>query len=70
MDKGHGRIEYRTLESSTALGRYLDWPQVDQVMRRTCRRIHRQTSTSTEEIKYVITSLTPTQAIATDLERF
>ncbi len=70
FDKGHGRIEYRTLESSTALCSYLRWPQVGQVMRRTCRRIHRRTGVITDEIKYGITSLTPTQATAADLEKF
>ena len=70
MDQGHGRIEYRTLESSTALCGYLHWPQVGQVMRRTCRRIHRRTGVITDEIKYAITSLTPAQASAADLEKF
>ena len=30
-DPGHGRIDTYTLESSTALNDYLDWPQVGQV---------------------------------------
>ena len=67
---GHGRIEYRTLESSTALCGYLRWPQVGQVMRRTCRRIQRKTGVITDQVKYAITSLTPTQAPAADLEKF
>lgn len=70
FDKGHGRLEYRTLESSIALCGYLQWPQVGQVMRRTCRRIHRKTGVITDEIKYAITSLTPAQASAADLEKF
>ena len=32
---GHGRLETRTLEASTALTGYLDWPDAAQVMRRT-----------------------------------
>jgi predicted transposase YbfD/YdcC len=30
-NKGHGRIEVRTLESTTALKGYLDWPGLQQV---------------------------------------
>ena len=26
LDKGHGRIERRTLKATTALNEYLDWP--------------------------------------------
>ena len=70
FDKGPGRLEYRTLESSTALCSYLRWPQVGQVMRRTCRRIDRKTGVITDEIKYGITRLPPTQATAADLEKF
>ncbi|MEM3470302.1 MAG: ISAs1 family transposase, partial [Thermoproteota archaeon] len=32
-DKGHGRLEVRTLETSTALNDYLDWPGLKQVFR-------------------------------------
>ena len=45
-NKGHGRIERRTLESSTALCSYLEWPGVGRVMRRTCRRVHRKNRSS------------------------
>jgi len=37
-NKGHGRLERHTLVSSTALNQYLDWPGVQQVLQRTCRR--------------------------------
>src|SRR3974377_419466 len=30
-DKGHGRVERRTLKATTALNEYLDWPGVAQV---------------------------------------
>ena len=33
---GHGRLETHTLDASTALTGYLDWPGAAQVMRRTC----------------------------------
>jgi hypothetical protein len=38
ISKGHGRIERRTLESSTGLCAYLEWPGVAQVLRRRCER--------------------------------
>lgn len=66
---GHGRHEERTLESSTALCGYLNWPQVGQVMRRTCRRIDPQTGLITIQVRYGITSLTPQQANAAALEK-
>jgi hypothetical protein len=31
VDKGHGRMEYRRLLSTTMLNDYLDWPDVGQV---------------------------------------
>lgn len=68
MNKGHGRLEYRTLETSTALCGYLDWPQVGQVMRRTCRRVDRKTGVVSEQVRYGITSLKPCQASAAVLE--
>jgi hypothetical protein len=34
VEKGHGRLEKRTLESSPTFSDYLDWPSVGQVMRR------------------------------------
>ena len=37
-EKGHGRIESRTLETSTTLADYLEWPGVQQVLRRHTRR--------------------------------
>ena len=36
--KDHGRLERRSLASSTALTDYLSWAGAAQVMRRTCRR--------------------------------
>jgi predicted transposase YbfD/YdcC len=68
QNKGHGRLERRTLESSTTLNTYLDWPGIGQVMRRTCRRINRKTGLISEEVTYGITSLTPQQADAKRLE--
>lgn len=67
-DKGHGRLEIRTLERSAALNAYLTWPAVGQVLRRTCQRVDLTTGAITEEISYGVTSLPPTTASAADLE--
>jgi predicted transposase YbfD/YdcC len=67
-NKGHGRLERRTLECSTALTGYVDWPGVGQVMRRTCRRVKRKTGEVSETVTYGITSLTRQQANAQALE--
>jgi predicted transposase YbfD/YdcC len=59
--KGHGRIETRTLTTTTWLNDYLvDWPGVRQVFRLERSRTH-QGKTSTEVV-YGITSLDRTQA--------
>lgn len=57
VDKGHGRIEIRTLEASPSLNAWLDWPGVGQVLRRTCRRIDPRTGAFTEAVMLGITSL-------------
>lgn len=67
QNKGHGRLERRTLTASSMLNDYLDWPYVGQVF-----RIHRQvTSLATGEIKeetvFGLTSLTAQQASPADL---
>ncbi|MFV0445222.1 MAG: ISAs1 family transposase [Planctomycetaceae bacterium] len=33
FDKGHGRVEKRSLTSTTVLNNYLDWPGVEQILR-------------------------------------
>jgi len=68
-DKGHGRIEKRRLEASTTLNEYLDWPGLQQVMRRTTRRIITKTGKITETMTYAVTSLSPEKADARALER-
>jgi predicted transposase YbfD/YdcC len=69
-NKGHGRIETRTLESSALLSEYLNWPGGNQVMRRTCRRIRVKTGEISEESTYGITSLRRDQALPRLLEAF
>ena len=68
-DKGHGRVETRTLEASPSLNAWLDWPEVGQVLKRTTRRLSVATGEVTEEVTYALTSLTPEQADAATLER-
>ena len=67
-DKGHGRLELRTLERSAALNAYLIWPQVGQVLRRTCQRVDLTTGVIGEEVTYGVTSLPPCSASAAQLE--
>ena len=67
-DKGHGRLELRTLARSAALNEYLTWPAVGQVLRRTCQRVDLTTGEIAEEVSYGLTSLTPREASAAQLE--
>jgi predicted transposase YbfD/YdcC len=68
-EKGHGRLETRTLERSAALAGYLDWPCATQVLRRICRRVILTTGVVQEETTYAITSLPLARTTAADLER-
>ena len=56
-DKQHGRLEKRTLESTSALNDYLQWPGVAQVLRRTCQRAHIKSGKLTSHVRYAVTSL-------------
>jgi predicted transposase YbfD/YdcC len=67
-DKGHGRLEVRTLERSAALNGYLAWPEVGQVLRRTCQRVDLATGAIGEETTYGVTSLPPEAASAAQVE--
>jgi len=68
-EKGHGRIETRTLESTIALTSYLDWPGNAQVMRRTRRAIDTTTGEVSNEVHYGITSVDRTHAFPKQLEQ-
>jgi predicted transposase YbfD/YdcC len=68
--KGHGRLETRTLECTTALNAYVDWPGVGQVVRRTCERRIVKTGKVSCEVTYGITSLPAQVATAAQLEHF
>lgn len=67
---GHGRLETRTLDASTALAGYLDWPGASQVMRRTCRRVILRTGEVSSATTYGITSLGRDLALPPHLEAF
>ena len=67
VSKGHGRIETRTIQTSTALNDYLDFPHVHQVF-----RIKRQVTdllgkNPREETAYGLTSLTEDKASPADV---
>jgi predicted transposase YbfD/YdcC len=69
VNKGHGRLENRCLECSTALNPYADWPGVGQVMRRQCKRVILKTGEVSHKMRYGITSLRPQEAGAEQLEQ-
>jgi predicted transposase YbfD/YdcC len=67
LDKGHGRIEKRTIEVTGSLASYLesDWPHCAQVFR---LERYRKTATKVEtEVVYGITSLSRARAGAKEL---
>ena len=55
VDKGHGRLEVRTLTATTELTGYLDWPHARQVME--VVRERQIKGTVQREVAYAITSL-------------
>ncbi len=56
-DKAHGRLERRTLQSTTALNDYLGWPGVAQVLCRTCQRTELKRGKTTTHVRLAVTSL-------------
>ena len=68
-EKGHGRLETRTLEASSALHAWLAWPAQQQVLKRTCRRVKIRTGEVSEQVTYAVTSLAPEQASPAKLEQ-
>ena len=66
---GHGRVEARTLATSTWLNEYrADWPGLSQVFRLTRERTAR--GVTTVEVAYGLTSLARSEATAEDLLDF
>jgi predicted transposase YbfD/YdcC len=62
VEKGHGRLEQRTITVSHMLHEYVDWPYLEQVFRLE-RQVTEQGKHSVE-VRYGITSLPPTVARA------
>jgi len=70
VNKGHGRLERRTLICSTLLNRFLDWPGIAQVMQRRCQRLLLKKQIPSDEVTYGITSVLPDRAGAKEMEAF
>lgn len=64
VNKGHGRIEKRTIMVSTELNNYLDWPHLAQVFRIERVIWHEKYKGRTRQVVYGLTSLTPSEASA------
>jgi predicted transposase YbfD/YdcC len=67
-EKGHGRLETRTLRCGNAHIEDVDWPDVQQVVRRECERITIKTGKRTHEVTYGLVSLSPEEAGAATIE--
>ena len=65
LDSGHGRIERRRIQTTTALNGYIDFPHARQVAR-VQRQVTRAGRTTTETA-WLITSLAPEHADAARL---
>jgi predicted transposase YbfD/YdcC len=68
LDKGHGRLERRTLRATTALNEYLDWPGVAQVGEVTCQVD--KDGQRTNATRYFITSVPRAVGGASELLRW
>jgi predicted transposase YbfD/YdcC len=62
VTKGHGRIEKRTLTSSSMLNDYLDWPYLQQVFKLERRFVYLKTGQVMTETCYGLTSLAAADA--------
>jgi predicted transposase YbfD/YdcC len=62
VNKQRGRVEQRTILTSTQLNDYLDWPHVAQVFRIERITQHAHALGKTRQIVYGLTSLSPQQA--------
>ena len=68
-EKGHGRLETRTLTCGNAHIEDVDWPDVQQVVRRECERIELKTGKRSCEVTYGMVSMAPSEAGAAAIER-
>jgi predicted transposase YbfD/YdcC len=67
-DKGHGRVEIRSIRVSSELKGYSDWPGLDQVFQ--LRRRWQSKGELREEVRYGITSLPASVGIPERLLKF
>ena len=67
VNKGHGRLEHRTLKTSTALNGFLDWPGLQQVFQLERQTIILTTGETRTSTVYGVTSLSSQKANATQL---
>jgi predicted transposase YbfD/YdcC len=68
VSKGHGRLEQRVLECGTGVWQEWNWPDVAQIIRRTCTRVKLTSGEVTTAISYGLTDLPPSKAGAAELE--
>src|SRR5690349_8903199 len=67
ISKGHGRLEVRTLTTSSQLNDFLDWPFLQQVFKLERHITTSKTNHSRQETVYGVTSLATDQASPTQL---
>jgi len=70
FDAGHGRIERRSLQTSTMLNEYVNWPGVEQVFQLERQVTNKKTGEVTTQIVYGMTSLSEEEADAKQLLAF
>lgn len=69
LDKGHGRIEQRTLTASSMLKGHLDWPHAEQVFQIQRRFVRVKDGKVSQQVAYGVTSLSAERASAGQLLR-
>jgi predicted transposase YbfD/YdcC len=62
VNKGHGRIEKRTLTTSSMLKDFLDWPHLEQVFKLERQFTYSKTGRITKQISYGLTSIPADEA--------
>lgn len=67
LDKGHGRIEERTITATSELKGYLDWPGAEQVFKLERRFVYLKDGRERQETSYGITSMPAEKASAARL---
>jgi predicted transposase YbfD/YdcC len=67
VNKGHGRLETRTLTCTDDLDDDLRWPGVQQVLRRESERVRLKTGEVTHAVTYALTSLRTDEATGAEL---